>query len=296
MKGFFKGSATALITPFDEKGVNYEVLSQLIEYQIEGGTDAIVFLGTTGEPSTMSFEEEHILMDFAVKAVNGRAKVIFGCGSNCTADAIMTAKAAEKFGADGLLAVTPYYNKCTQNGLVEYYKAICAAVSIPVIAYNVPGRTGVEIQPATMAKIAEIPNVAGIKDAGGNMSKTMETFRLIREKCDLYSGEDALNLPILACGGAGVISVLSNIAPKEVKKLCDLVRTGNVTEAIALNDKMLPLANACFVEVNPIPVKAAANLLGFNAGTPRAPLTEIEPANCEKLLNAMKNFGLECKA
>ena len=296
MKGFFKGSATALITPFDEKGVNYEVLSQLIEYQIEGGTDAIVFLGTTGEPSTMSFEEEHILMDFAVKAVNGRAKVIFGCGSNCTADAIMTAKAAEKFGADGLLAVTPYYNKCTQNGLVAYYKAICEAVSIPVIAYNVPGRTGVEIQPATMEKIAQIPNIAGIKDAGGNMSKTMETLRLVKDKCDVYSGEDALNFPILAVGGAGVISVVSNIAPKAVKELCSLVFEGNLAKAATLNDKLLPLANACFVEVNPIPVKAAVNLLGFNAGTPRAPLTEIEPQNAEKLKAAMTTFGLEIKA
>lgn len=296
MKGFFQGSATALITPFNETGVNYEVLGQLIEFQIEGGTDAIIFLGTTGEPSTMSFEEEHELMDYAVKKVAHRAKVIFGCGSNNTADAVMTAKAGEKFGADGLLAVTPYYNKCTQNGLVAYYKAICEAVSIPVIAYNAPGRTGVEIQPATMAKIAEIPNIAGIKDAGGNMSKTMETFRLVREKCDVYSGEDALNLPILASGGAGVISVVSNIAPKEVKKLCTLVAEGKLAEAIALNDRLLPLANACFTEVNPIPVKEAANILGFNAGTPRAPLTQMEAANREKLLTAMKNFGLECKA
>ena len=189
-------------------------------------------------------------------------------------------------------AVTPYYNKCTQNGLVEYYKAICESVSIPVIAYNVPGRTGVEIQPATMAKIAEIPNIAGIKDAGGNMSKTMETFRLVREKCDVYSGEDALNLPILACGGAGVISVLSNILPADVKKLCTLVFEGKIEEAIALNDKLLPVANACFCEVNPIPVKAAMNMLGFNAGTPRAPLTEIEPQNAEKLSAALKNYGL----
>ena len=293
MKGFFKGSATAIITPFDENGVNYEVFGELIEYQIENGTDAIVFLGTTGEPSTMSFEEEHILMDYAVKKVNHRVKVIFGCGSNNTADAVMTAKAAEKFGGDGLLAVTPYYNKCTQNGLVEYYKAICSAVSIPVIAYNVPGRTGVEIQPATMAKIAEIPNIAGIKDAGGNMSKTMETMRLVRGKCDVYSGEDALNFPILAVGGAGVISVVSNIAPKAVKTLCNLIFDGKIEEAIALNDKLLPLANACFVEVNPIPVKKAVNLLGFNAGTPRAPLTDMEEQNVEKLATAMKNFGME---
>ena len=295
MKGFFKGSATALITPFTDTAVNYDVLGELIEHQIAGGTDAIVFLGTTGEPSTMSFAEEHVLMEYAVKKVNGRAKVIFGCGSNNTADAVMTAQKAESYGADGLLAVTPYYNKCTQNGLVAYYKAICESVSIPVIAYNVPGRTGVEIQPATMAKIAEIPNIAGIKDAGGNMSKTMETIRLVRDKCDVYSGEDALNLPILAVGGAGVISVLSNIVPADVKMLCDLVHAGNMAEAIALNDKMLPLANACFVEVNPIPVKEAMNLLGFNAGTPRAPLTKIEDQNREKLANAMKNYGLEVR-
>ena len=235
-------------------------------------------------------------MDFAVKKVNGRAKVIFGCGSNCTADAVMTAKYAESYGADGLLAVTPYYNKCTQNGLVAYYKAICEAVSIPVIAYNVPGRTGVEIQPATMAKIAQIPNIAGIKDAGGNMSKTMETLRLVRDKCDVYSGEDALNFPILAVGGVGVISVLSNIVPDQVKKLCTLIEEKKIDEAIALNDKLLPLANACFVEVNPIPVKEAMNLLGFNAGVPRAPLTKIEDCNREKLIAAMQNFGLEVKA
>jgi 4-hydroxy-tetrahydrodipicolinate synthase len=208
----------------------------------------------------------------------------------------MTAQKAESYGADGLLAVTPYYNKCTQNGLVAYYKAICESVSIPVIAYNVPGRTGVEIQPATMAKIAEIPNIGGIKDAGGNMSKTMETFRLVRDKCDVYSGEDALNFPILACGGVGVISVLSNIVPADVKKLCTLIKEGKLEEAIVLNNKLLPLANACFVEVNPIPVKEAMNILGFNAGTPRAPLTKIEECNREKLVAAMKNFGLECKA
>ena len=296
MKGFFYGSGTALITPFDQNGVNYEEFGKIIENQIENGTDMLVFLGTTGEPSTMSFAEEHVLMEYAVKKVAKRAKVVFGCGSNNTADAVMTAKKAEEYGADGLLAVTPYYNKCTQNGLVAYYKAICEAVSIPVIAYNVPGRTGVEIQPATMAKIADIPNIAGIKDAGGNMSKTMETIRLVREKCDVYSGEDALNLPILAVGGAGVISVLSNVVPAEVKKLCTLVKENKMAEAIALNDKLLPLANALFVEVNPIPVKEAMNLIGFNAGEPRAPLTKIEDCNREKLVCAMKNFGLEIKA
>lgn len=292
MKGFFKGSATALITPFTQSGVNYDVLGELIEHQIAGGTDAIVFLGTTGEPSTMSEMEADALMQYAVQKVNGRSKVIFGCGSNCTEHAVAVAKKAEAYGADGLLAVTPYYNKCTQNGLVAYYKAICESVSIPVIAYNVPGRTGVEIQPATMAKIAEISNIAGVKDAGGNMAKTMETLRLVREKCDVYSGEDALNLPILASGGVGVISVLSNVVPAEVKTLCNLIFEGKFDEAIALNDKLLPVANACFCEVNPIPVKAAMNMLGFDAGTPRAPLTEIEPQNAEKLRSEMKKFGL----
>ncbi len=296
MKGFFKGSGTAIITPFDENGVNYEVFEQLIENQIANGTDAIVFLGTTGEPSTMSFAEEHVLMEYAVKKVAHRAKVIVGCGSNNTADAIMTAQRAEYYGADGLLAVTPYYNKCTQKGLVEYYRAICESVKIPVIAYNVPGRTGVEIQPATMAEIAKIPNIAGIKDAGGNMAKTMETLRLCRDKCDLYSGEDALNFPILAVGGVGVISVLSNILPKEVKALCTLVEEGKLAEAAALNDKLLPVANACFIEVNPIPVKAAVGLLGYDVGVPRAPLTVIEPENKKKLAKAMQDYGLEVKA
>jgi len=296
MKGFFKGSATAIITPFTETGVNYETFAQLIEHQIAGGTDAIVFLGTTGEPSTMTLDEQYEVMQFAVKTVNGRAKVIFGCGSNDTAKAVKMAKKAEKMGGDGLLAVTPYYNKCTQNGLVAYYKAICESVSIPVIAYNVPGRTGVEIQPATMAKIAEIPNIAGIKDAGGNMSKTMETLRLIRNKCDLYSGEDALNFPILAVGGVGVISVLSNLIPADVKKLCTLIEEGKLAEAAALNDKLLPLANACFVEVNPIPAKEGMNLLGYAAGEPRAPLSVMEEANREKLVKAMKDYGLEVKA
>lgn len=296
MKGFLKGSATAMITPFQGGSINFDAFGKMIEYQIAGGTDALVILGTTGEPSTMTWEEEMELMQYSIEKINGRAKVIFGCGSNNTEKAVTLAKKAEEYGADGLLAVTPYYNKCTQNGLIAYYQAICEAVSIPVIAYNVPGRTGVEIQPATMAKIADIPNIAGIKDAGGNMSKTMETFRLIREKCDLYSGEDALNLPILACGGAGVISVLSNVLPADVKKLCDLVQKGNMAEAIALNDRLLPVASACFVEVNPIPVKEAMNILGFDAGIPRAPLTEIEQTNREKLLQAMKNYGLECKA
>lgn len=295
MKNFLNGTATAMITPFNETGVDFDAFGEMIEYQIAGGTDMLVVLGTTGEPSTMTEAEKTALMEYTVKKVNKRALVVFGCGSNCTAHAVEAAKQAEKIGADGLLAVTPYYNKCTQNGLYEYYKAICEAVSVPVIAYNVPGRTGVEIQPATMAKIAELPNMAGIKDAGGNMSKTMETMRLCRGKCEVYSGEDALNFPILSVGGNGVISVLSNVVPKEVKELYTLVKAGKLSDAIELADRLLPLANACFVEVNPIPVKEAMNLLGFNAGAPRAPLTVIENENRKKLRKAMQAFGLETK-
>lgn len=293
MKGFLKGTATAMITPFDENGVNFEAFGKMIENQIAGGTDMLVILGTTGEPATMTEEEKDAVTEYSVKKAAGRIKIVFGCGSNNTAHAVETAKKAERAGADGLLAVTPYYNKCTQNGIYEYYKSICSAVNIPVIAYNVPSRTGVNILPATMAKIAELPNMAGIKDASGNMAQTMETLRLIRGKCDLYSGEDALNFPILAVGGSGVISVLSNLVPAAVKELYELTAQGKLDEAAHLSDKLLPLANACFAEVNPIPAKAAMNYLGFNAGTPRAPLTEIEPENAAKLKAAMKNYGLE---
>ena len=297
MTGFLKGTATAMITPFrTDGGVDFGSFGAMIEYQIAGGTDMLVILGTTGEPATMTEEEKTAVMEFAVKKAKGRIKLVFGCGCNCTAHAVETAKKAEKIGADGLLAVTPYYNKCTQNGLIAYYSSICEAVNLPVIAYCVPSRTGVNILPATMAKIAELPNMAGLKDASGNMAQTMETLRLIRGKCDLYSGEDALNLPILAVGGSGVISVLSNLVPADVKKLYNLVQEGNRAEAFALADKLLPLAQACFIEVNPIPAKAAMNLLGFSAGLPRAPLSEIEPANAARLREAMIAYGLEVKA
>lgn len=297
MTGFFSGTATAMITPFGaDGGVNFNSFGEMIERQITAGTDMLVILGTTGEPATMTEEEKISVMEYSVKKAKGRIKIVFGCGSNCTEHAVSAAKQAEAIGADGLLAVTPYYNKCTQNGLYAYYKSICEAVKIPVIAYNVPSRTGVNIQPATMARIAEIPNMAGIKDAGGNMSQTMEIFRSIRGKCDLYSGEDALNFPILAVGGSGVISVLSNVVPADVKKLYTLIKEGRTEEACALQDKLLPLSQACFLEVNPIPAKAAMNLLGFDAGTPRAPLSEIEPNNKEKLRKSMADYGLEIKA
>ena len=231
MVNFFRGTATAMITPFTQTGVNYDALERMIEFQIENGTDALLILGTTGEPATMTEAEKEEVMRFSVKKIAGRAKVIFGSGSNSTAHAVEASIKAEAMGADGLLAVTPYYNKCTQNGLVEYYRAIAGAVKIPVICYNVPARTGVNILPATMERIAEIPNIAGIKEACGNMEQICETARRIRGKCDLYSGDDNLNLPILAIGGAGLISVSSNILPKETKQLYLLVEAGKLQEA-----------------------------------------------------------------
>lgn len=307
MKRFFRGVGTALITPFNEKGVDFACLERLIERQIKGGADALIILGTTGEPAAMTDKEKRAVMEFSVKTVKkygvhsvepdtargenaatatadgenaalsgNRVKLIFGCGSNCTATAVKNARVAKELGADGLLAVTPYYNKCTQEGLYLYYKAICEATDLPVVAYAVPSRTGVNILPQTMEKISLLPNMAGLKDACGNMAQTLETMRRTRKNCDLYSGEDALNLPILLSGGAGVISVVSNLSPKAVKAMYTAVTRGDVAEAIKINDMLAPLTAACFSEVNPIPVKAALNALGYFCGTPRAPLTPLE--------------------
>ena len=296
MTGFLTGSATAMITPFTESGINFDSFGKMIEYQIEGGTDALVILGTTGEPATMTDAEKQSVMRFAVEKAKGRIKLIFGTGGNNTQKAVEMTRLAEEIGADGILAVTPYYNKCTQNGLIEYYKAICGATRLPVICYNVPGRTGVNILPATMERIADIPNMAGIKEASGNMQQVMETARRIRGKCDLYSGEDALNLPILCVGGKAVISVVSNIVPKQVKWLVSEVLAGKLDIANGTNDVLLPLINACFLEVNPIPVKAAMNLIGFDAGAPRAPLTPMEPEHLETLKAAITENYIEVHA
>ena len=293
MTGFCNGILTAMITPFTDGGVNLKELGRMIDYQIDGGTDAVVILGTTGEPATMTENEKVEVIKFSVKHAAGRIKVIVGTGSNDTAKAVAASRRAEKLGADGVLAVTPYYNKCTQKGLLEYYRAICAAVKIPVIAYNVPSRTAVNILPETAEKLACIPNMAGIKEASGNMAQVCETMRRIRGKMDLYSGEDFLNLPMLAIGGAGLISVTSNIAPALVKKMYTLVKQNKLDEANAVQDFLLPLEDACFLEVNPIPIKAAYNMLGFDAGVPRAPLTELEEANKAKLYEEMKKAGLK---
>ena len=293
MLGFFKGTGTAMVTPFNEEGVNFEAFGRMIEYQIANGTDMLLVLGTTGEPPTMTDEEKQELMRYTVKKVAGRAKVVFGCGSNSTAHAVEAARLAESIGADGLLAVTPYYNKCTQKGIVAYYKMICSAVSIPVIAYNVPARTGVNILPATAEELASIPNMAGIKEACGNMEQICETMRRIRGKMDLYSGDDNLNLPILAIGGAGLISVVSNIAPKETKRVYSYMAAHELDKANELEDKLLPLIDACFTEVNPIPVKYGCNVIGLDAGLPRPPLTELEDAHKKIMEDCIAKLGIK---
>lgn len=292
MLNFFNGIATAMITPFTQDGVNFVEFGKMIEYQIQNGVDALVVLGTTGEPSTMTEKEKEEVIAFAVKTVAKRVKVIIGSGSNDTKKAVEFSKKAEKLGADGLLVVTPYYNKCTQKGIVEYYNEICGEVKIPVIAYSVPSRTGVNILPETVAQLVKIPNFAGIKEASGNMSQVVEIMRILRGKADLFSGEDALNLPMYAIGGAGAISVVSNIAPKAVKNVYTLAKNNKFDEASKASDILLPLANACFCEVNPIPVKEGCNLIGFNAGVPRKPLTRLEEANIEKLKKAIEGVGV----
>ena len=288
MTGIFTGCITALITPFKDGKVNFKALEKLISLQIDGGADGIVILGTTGEPSTMTEPEKKRTIGFCVKKAKGKIKVIVGVGSNNTPRAVASAQRAEKLGADGVLAVTPYYNKCTQRGIFEYYSAVCSATKLPVIAYNVPSRTGVNILPETAERLATLSNLAGIKEASGNMAQVCEMMRRVRGKTDIFSGEDALNIPILAVGGAGVISVASNVVPRQIKEVCNLVKCGNLEEANKLQDSLLPLIDALFCEVNPIPVKAALNMTGIEAGLPRPPLTELEDEHKKMLLNELK--------
>lgn len=288
MTGIFTGVITALITPFKDGRVNFNTLGELIDYQIESGTDALVILGTTGEPSTMTEDEREQTIRYSVERAAGKIKIIVGVGSNNTLKAVTWAQAAERLGADGVIAVTPYYNKCTQKGIFEYYNCICSATKLPVIAYNVPSRTGVNITPETAERLTTLKNLAGIKEASGNMAQVCESMRRVRGKIDIFSGEDALNLPILAIGGAGLISVVSNVAPKQVKDVYRLVKSGDFERANKLQDSLLPLIDALFCEVNPIPVKAALSMLGFDAGIPRPPLTELEDGHKVKLFNELK--------
>lgn len=294
-KIIFKGTCTAAVTPFTDDGIDYEALGRQIEYQIENGIDALCILGTTGEAPTVTDSEYESIAKFSYERIAGRVKFILGSGSNCTKKAIEKSQLAQKIGADGLLVVTPYYNKCTQKGLVKYYYEIADNVDIPLLCYNVPARTGVNILPATMAEIAEHKNIGGIKEACGNMEQICETARLIRGKTALYSGDDNLNLAMLSIGSMGLISVASNIAPKEVGMVAKLYFDGRNAEATELQERLLPLIDQMFTEVNPIPVKKAFELIGLGRGTVRAPLTELEPEHTASLRKVLKDFGYTVK-
>ena len=291
----FKGAGVAIVTPMTADGeVNYEVLGEMLEAQIAGGTDAIIICGTTGESATLSEEEHSAVIRYAIKKVNKRIPVIAGTGSTCTATAIKLSKEAEKDGADGLLLVTPYYNKATQKGLIAHYTAIAKAVSLPIILYNVPSRTGCNLQPETIAALVKnVKNIVGVKEASGNISQIAKVKLLCGDDIDLYSGNDDQVVPILSLGGIGVISVLSNVAPKETHNMVMDYLNGDVDKARQMQLKAIPLIDALFSEVNPIPVKKALNLMGWEAGPLRAPLTEMEASHAEVLKKTMKDFGIK---
>ncbi len=290
----FQGAGVALVTPFKENGeIDYDRLEELVEEQIAGGTDAIVACGTTGEASTMTHEEQLDVISYVCQVVKGRIPVVAGTGSNCTETAVYLSEEAERRGADGILVVSPYYNKATQNGLKAHFTAVANSVKIPMILYNIPGRTGVNIKPETVADLCRnVENIVGVKDATGDISSVAELMCLCDGNIDLYSGNDDQIVPLLSLGGKGVISVLSNIAPAQTHQICQEFFDGNVKESCRLQLKALPLVKALFCEVSPIPVKAAFKLLGKSAGPLRMPLTEMEPENRERLRAAMKEYGL----
>ena len=288
----FRGAATALVTPLNENGVDYAELERLINWQIDQGIDALVIAGTTGESSTLTDEEHRELFRRAIKMIDGRVPAIAGTGSNDTAYAIDLTKYACELGYDAMLVVTPYYNKATQKGLIQMFTAIADASTKPLILYNVPSRTGVDIAPSTYAALADHPMIAAIKEASGNLSKVAETAHLVGDKLDIYSGNDDQIVPILALGGAGVISVLSNPMPKETSRMCHAFFEGNVEESRKLQLDLIPLINALFCEVNPIPVKAAMAAMGFCKDYLRLPLTTMEEGNKAKLLQLMAEQNL----
>lgn len=291
----FTGAGVAIVTPMKPNGeVNFEKLGEILEEQIAGKTDAIIICGTTGESSTMTHEEHLETIKYTVEKVNKRIPVIAGTGSNCTETAIYLSKEAEKVGTDGLLLVSPYYNKSTQKGLIAHYTAIAEAVNIPIILYNIAGRTGVNIQPETIAYLVKnVENIVGVKEASGNISQVAEIVALTEGKCDIYSGNDDQIVPIMSLGGKGVISVLSNVAPEYTHDIVAKYLEGKVEESCKMQLDALPLVHALFCEVNPIPVKTAMNMMGKEVGPMRMPLCEMEDAHKEVLRKAMKDFGLE---
>ena len=288
----FKGMATAMVTPMTSTGVDYEALARFIDFQLENGINALVAVGTTGESATLEPAERKEVIRFTIDRVNGRVPVIAGTGTNNTAHAIDFSVNACENGADALLVVTPYYNKATQNGLIAHFTAIADKVDKPIILYNVPSRTGCNMLPATVAKLAEHPNICGIKEASGNMAQVVEIFARCGDKLDVYSGEDGLSVPMLAMGGAGTISVLSNVAPKEAVAMTDAFFAGRIEEAAAWQCKLLPLINCLFSEVNPIPAKAGISAMGFGEEHIRLPLTKMEDDTRAKLYAEMRKLGV----
>lgn len=288
----FEGMATAIITPLTDNGIDYEAFGRLIDWQISEGIGGIVVCGTTGEGSTLTDEEHKDAIEFAVKRAAGRTPIIAGTGSNDTAYALELTEFACKVGVDGVLVVTPYYNKATQNGLIKLFTAIADVSTVPVILYNVPSRTGVNIEPKTVAALAEHPNINAIKEASGNISQIAEIAALCGDKINIYSGNDDQVIPIMALGGKGCISVLSNLIPKESNEMCKKFTEGDIKTATQMQLKYLPLINALFSEVNPIPVKAAMAKMGFCEDYLRLPLTPMEDAHKEKLFDEMKNVGI----
>ena len=291
-KPIFRGAGVAIITPYTKDGINFPELGRIIEDQIAGGTDAIVITGTTGESATMSDEEHRAAIKFAVEQVKGRIPVVAGTGSNETSYAVALSKYAEEAGADALLVVTPYYNKCTQKGLVAHYKAIADSVNIPIILYDVPSRTGVAISTESYVELAKHPNIVAVKEANGDLSKILRLKAAVGDDLVIYSGNDDQIVPILSLGGQGVISVLSNVAPKETHDMCQAFFDGDVKKAAELQIAYADLIDALFCEVNPIPVKVAMRKLGYDAGPLRMPLCEMEPAHEKQLEDALRNHGL----
>lgn len=290
----FTGAGVAIVTPFKENGeVNYEKFGELVEFQIANSTDAIIVCGTTGESSTLTHEEHLDVIKYCAEKVAGRVPVVAGTGSNCTETAIYLSTEAEKYGVDGLLLVSPYYNKATQKGLYAHYKAIADSVKIPCILYNVPSRTGCNILPETVIKLCtDVENIVGVKEASGNISQIAKLMSMADGKVDLYSGNDDQIVPILSLGGKGVISVLSNVAPKQTHDICSKFFEGDVAGSAKEQLRAIPLCDALFCEVNPIPVKKALNLMGKEVGLLRMPLTEMEDANAAKLEKVMKDYGI----
>ena len=292
-KTIFKGMATAIVTPMTQTDIDYEALGRFVEFQIENGINAIVVMGTTGENATIEHEDQTKVIKFVVDKVNKRVPVIAGTGTNNTAHVLENTRNACAVGADAVLVVTPYYNKATQNGLIQHFTAVADASTVPVILYNVPGRTGCNLLPKTVAKLAEHPNIVAIKEATGNMSQMVELMALCGDKLDIYSGEDALTVPFLSMGAAGTISVLSNVVPKQSVAMTDACKAGDFETAARWQCRLLPLINALFSEVNPIPAKAAVSAMGYGEEYLRLPLTPMEPATRAVLYEEMRKLGVQ---